>query len=125
MLLSDGRSPIESKDMNRNPSIAKKLIGKVALVTGGSRGIGAAIAKRLAAEGAAVAFTYSLAKDKAEEVVSAIEKAGERSGHQRRRLRPLGGRGTTSRRHRRSKISPASQSAPRKLKDLTCDSIVA
>src|SRR5258707_7329718 len=36
MLLSDGQSPIESKDMNRNPSIAKKLIGKVVLVTGGS-----------------------------------------------------------------------------------------
>jgi len=89
------------------------------------RGIGPAIAKRLAAESAAVAFTYSLAKDKVEEVVSAIENVGERSGHQRRRLRPLSGRGTTSRRHRRSKISPASQSAPRKLKDLTCDSIVA
>jgi NAD(P)-dependent dehydrogenase (short-subunit alcohol dehydrogenase family) len=76
--------------MNRNPSIAEKLIGKVALVTGGSRGIDAAIAKRLAAEGAAVAFTYSLAKNKGEEVVSAIEKAGERSGHQRRMLRPFG-----------------------------------
>jgi hypothetical protein len=74
---------------------------------------------------AAVAFTYSLAKNKAEEVVSAIEKAGERSGHQRRMLRPLGGRGTTSRRHRRSKISPASQSAPRKLKEMTYDSSVA
>src|SRR5260221_10719502 len=36
MPLSDGQSPIESKDMNRNPSIAKKLIGKVVLVTGGS-----------------------------------------------------------------------------------------
>jgi hypothetical protein len=43
------------------------------------RGIGAAIAKRLAAEGAALAFTYSLAKDKAGEVVSAIEKAGSKA----------------------------------------------
>jgi 3-oxoacyl-[acyl-carrier protein] reductase len=54
----------------------QKLSGKVALVTGGSRSIGAAIAKRLAAEGASVALTYSASPAKADEVVRAIETAG-------------------------------------------------
>jgi 3-oxoacyl-[acyl-carrier protein] reductase len=49
------------------------------LVTGGSRGIGAAIAKRLALEGAAVAVTYTSSPQKAQEVVRAIESAGGRA----------------------------------------------
>jgi 3-oxoacyl-[acyl-carrier protein] reductase len=60
-----------------NPSSTQQpLAGKVALVTGGSRSIGAAIAKRLAADGAAVALTYSASPEKAGDVVRAIEAAG-------------------------------------------------
>jgi 3-oxoacyl-[acyl-carrier protein] reductase len=55
------------------------LNGKRALVTGGSRGIGAAIALALAEYGADVAFTYQRAAKKAEAVAKSIESAGRRA----------------------------------------------
>ena len=56
--------------------MTKKLSGKVALVTGGSRGIGAASARALAHEGANVAISYVASPDKAEAVVAELKASG-------------------------------------------------
>src|ERR1700704_4023289 len=73
-----GSNTTQSKERTKYMSNnnGQKLAGKVAVVTGGSRGIGAAITKRLAADGAGVAFTYSKGADAAASVVKEIERRG-------------------------------------------------
>lgn len=56
--------------------MSKPLSGKIALVTGGARGIGAAIVRSLAADGAAVAISYSASADKAEALVVDLKAQG-------------------------------------------------
>src|SRR6266481_3242326 len=62
--------------MNTN---SKKLDGKVAVVTGASKGIGAGIARHLAAEGASVVVNYASSREDAERVVAAIAESGGRA----------------------------------------------
>ena len=56
--------------------MSHSLTSKVALITGGSRGIGAAIVRRLCADGAAVAFTYSSSDERAKALTAEIEAKG-------------------------------------------------
>src|SRR5215831_17253066 len=66
-----------SQDKERNTKMKnRKLNGKVAVVTGASKGIGASIAKQFAAEGAAVVVNYASSKTDADKVVDEIVKAG-------------------------------------------------
>lgn len=65
--------------MSKPEQAPGRLSGKVALVTGGSRSIGAAIAQRLAQEGALVALTFAASPARADEVVTAIQAAGGRA----------------------------------------------
>jgi 3-oxoacyl-[acyl-carrier protein] reductase len=62
--------------MDMTKKDGRSFAGKVALVTGGSRGIGKGIVRRLASDGAAVAFTYSSSEEQAKRLASEIENAG-------------------------------------------------
>ena len=59
--------------------MSKRLEGKIALITGGSRGIGAGIAKRLAADGANIAITYTKGATAASSIVKEIESTGRKA----------------------------------------------
>src|SRR5258708_1857813 len=62
--------------MDMTEKYGRSFIGKAALVTGGSRGIGEGIVRRLASDGAAVAFTYSSSEEKAKQLAGEIKDAG-------------------------------------------------
>src|SRR5258708_16312253 len=62
--------------MDMTEKYGRSFAGKIALVTGGSRGIGEGIVRRLAADGAAVAFTYFNSEEKAKRLASEIDAAG-------------------------------------------------
>ena len=80
--------------------MTKRLEGKVALVTGASKGIGAEIALQLAAEGAAVAVNYASSKQGADDVVAAITAKGGKAVAVHGNLADAEGREIRGRGHR-------------------------
>src|SRR6266446_2004942 len=65
-----------TRRMDMTETYGRSFIGRVALVTGGSRGIGEGIVRRLASDGAAVAFTYSSSEEKAKQLAGEIKDTG-------------------------------------------------
>src|SRR5260221_11672799 len=88
--------------------MAKKLEGKVAVVTGASKGIGAEIAKQLAAEGASVVVNYASSKDGADRVVGEITKKGGKA---------VAGAGDGAKENDAGKVLPAAQKSVTKAED--------
>jgi NAD(P)-dependent dehydrogenase (short-subunit alcohol dehydrogenase family) len=80
MRLDQGENGLGGEGPFVNASPQKRLAGKVAVVTGSSRGIGKAIARALAAEGAALAVHYCRGREQADEVAAEFERGGCRVG---------------------------------------------
>ncbi|GAB3226296.1 SDR family oxidoreductase [Hymenobacter seoulensis] len=67
--------------MANSPTTSQRLLNQIALITGGSSGIGAGVAKAMAAEGATVVVNYASSADEAEAVVAEIKQAGGKAIH--------------------------------------------
>src|ERR671914_1365060 len=70
---------VQYRTPSRRNTMSNVLDGKVALITGGSRGIGAATSRRLPADGADVAISYNASPDRAEQVVEQLKAKGVRA----------------------------------------------